>query len=232
MRGIKRHATTFVAGVAGVVVGSVMLGGVVYAANGGSLLIGKANKATAPTSLTNSAGVALALAAKAGYPALKVNTAVKVTNLNADKLDSLDSTSFLRKSGTAQNSAALGNKPEASFALASAQAGRVTSSTAIPVDIEPPDGVVDFYVALATCPAGTVLTGGGGLALGAGDLFFSGPTGEPGVWEVASVTDPLEAYAVCLNLRGAPPAPLTPLRLTSQSTSSPAGPDLTKKVLK
>src|SRR5437660_448281 len=75
-------------------------GTVAYAANGGALTLGKANKATATTSLANSAGTALSLSSKAGTPALKVGNGVKVPNLNADKIDGLDSSVFAKASGS------------------------------------------------------------------------------------------------------------------------------------
>ena len=89
----------------------VSLGGVGYAATGGNFILGAQNDATTPTRLTapvathalqvtntNTAvgSTPLSLIAAANRPALKVNTGAKVDSLNVDRLDSLDSTSFLR----------------------------------------------------------------------------------------------------------------------------------------
>ena len=68
-----------------------------------------------------------------------------------------------------------------------------------------------YAVAVATCPAGTVLTGGGGFASYDDDhIWYSGPGVRPNTWEVDSNGDgaadtgkELVAYAVCYNPRGA-----------------------------
>jgi len=89
----------------------VALGGTTYAATGGNFLLGKPNSATSATALTsNNAGEALSVtqqSAAAGATALglnvpsnrapfTVNSSTKVVKLNADKLDGVDSTGFLR----------------------------------------------------------------------------------------------------------------------------------------
>jgi hypothetical protein len=65
-----------------------------YAANGGSLLIGRSNSGSALTTLSNSTGSALRLNSKSGTPSLSVNRNSRVANLNADFLDNLSSASF------------------------------------------------------------------------------------------------------------------------------------------
>src|SRR3954454_2853100 len=82
-------------------VASAMLaaGGTAYATNGASLLLGRSNAATATTAITNSAGTPLALSASGGAPPLRVNSATKVGNLNADHLDGLDATAFASMAG-------------------------------------------------------------------------------------------------------------------------------------
>jgi len=63
-------------------------------ANGDFFKVGRANLASAVSVLTKSgAGPALSLRVDSG-PALKVNSAAKVTNLNADKLDGKDFGAF------------------------------------------------------------------------------------------------------------------------------------------
>jgi hypothetical protein len=77
----------------------LIAGGTAYAANGAALLLGRSNAATATTALNNSRGTPLALSAPAGTPPLRVNTAAKVANLNADHLDGLDATAFASTGG-------------------------------------------------------------------------------------------------------------------------------------
>jgi hypothetical protein len=110
---------TFGAHVRGNVVGYVALflalGGTTYAATGDFLKLGNPNQANAPTSLsaspafagkalqvtnnsTAAGATALGLTVGSGRPPFTVNSGTKVANLNADKLDGLDSTSFVPNS--------------------------------------------------------------------------------------------------------------------------------------
>ncbi len=76
-----------------------------FAANGKPFLLGKKNVASAVSTLIKRGpGPALDLRVKAGQPPLKVNSAKKVARLNADKLDSLDQSAFLRSTGKAADS--------------------------------------------------------------------------------------------------------------------------------
>lgn len=87
----------------------ISLGTVGYAANGGSFLLGLINSATQRTFLganfngtamqvsntsTGAAATALTLSVAVGHPPLKVNSTTKVANLNADRLDGVDSSAF------------------------------------------------------------------------------------------------------------------------------------------
>jgi hypothetical protein len=89
----------------------IVLGGVSYAATGGNFLLGKANTASTQTSLTASpsfagkalqltntstgaGATALGLNVASGHAPFTVNSGTKVANLNADKLDGIDSTAF------------------------------------------------------------------------------------------------------------------------------------------
>jgi hypothetical protein len=89
----------------------VALGGTTYAATGGTFILGQPNTATSPTGLTSTnagnalnitqqstaAGTtALGLNVPAYHAPFTVNSGIKVTNLNADKLDGKDSTAFLQ----------------------------------------------------------------------------------------------------------------------------------------
>lgn len=72
-----------------------------FGANGDFFKVGKANVASAVSTLTKSgAGPALKLQVGSGPP-LAVNSATRVANLNADKLDNLDSATFQRANAAA-----------------------------------------------------------------------------------------------------------------------------------
>jgi hypothetical protein len=90
----------------------VALGGVGIAANGGNLILGQSNHATAQTSLSapvaggktlslanndtsKSNSTALGLAVSSGHPPFSVNSSTRVANLNADRLDGLDASAFV-----------------------------------------------------------------------------------------------------------------------------------------
>jgi hypothetical protein len=105
----------------------VALGGVGVAATGGNFILGQSNTATTNTALSapiaggktlqltnndtsNAASTALGLNVASGHAPFTVNTGIKVAGLNADKLDGIDSTGFLPKTGTAANSAKLGGQ--------------------------------------------------------------------------------------------------------------------------
>ncbi len=89
----------------------IALGGAGYSATGGNFILGQTNSATTQTKLlapiagasfrvdntsTAAAATALTLVVKPGRAPLAVNSPVKVANLNADRLDGLDSTLFAR----------------------------------------------------------------------------------------------------------------------------------------
>lgn len=183
-----------------------------YAANGDRLVLGEKNTAKKSTVLKNTKRVPLKLVAKKGKPALKVNTKKKIKNLNADRLDGLHKKAFLRKGQRAADSARLGGRDASAYALANGQTG-VRWATG---------GVGDvpgkaYASATAQCPAGTVMTGGGGYTKYSDDkLWFSGPGAMPHSWEVnsdgnkaARPGDQLLAYVVCFNARGPVPGAMS-----------------------
>jgi hypothetical protein len=201
---VRQHVPSFVSGLIGAVVGVSLLGGVAYAATGGTFLLGRSNSATATTTLSDSKGTPLSLSAKAGFAPLKVNSATKVVNLNVDKIDNLDSTAFLRTTGTAANSAKLAGKAETAFALSTGQFASIVSTTAaVPFD-NSGDQVNDSMIVGVTCPAGTFLVSGGFVQSTAAPVIASLAVGGNS-WVV--VTDGLGgnpgATAVCYNPRGA-----------------------------
>jgi hypothetical protein len=94
----------------------VALGGAGMAATGGSFILGNVNSATSSTALsapiggralqvsntsTSAGATALGLNVASGHAPFTVNSGVKVVNLNAAKLDGIDSTGFVRGRGTA-----------------------------------------------------------------------------------------------------------------------------------
>ncbi len=80
----------------------VAMTGTATAATGGTFILGRTNTSGSMTVLTNtSSGTPLRLNARPGYAPLQVNSQSKVTNLNADKIDGVDSSGFQKKvSGT------------------------------------------------------------------------------------------------------------------------------------
>jgi hypothetical protein len=89
----------------------VALGGAGYSATGGNFILGRANTASTPSTLTAHVNgralqltnqvaaanaTALGLTVAPGRPPMMVNSPVKVVNLNADRLDGLDSTQLPR----------------------------------------------------------------------------------------------------------------------------------------
>ena len=186
---------------AGAVVALVIGGGSAVAATGGTFLLGKSNYASTPTGLTNSGGVALSLKSKTGTAPLAVSSPTKVTNLNADQLDGISSGSFALKSGRT------GVYANASF------------------DIDETDPDTTAVVVWATCPTGTVITGGGGIDWTTdGRIVWNAPDDQQdNTWLVIvqlpkrTVTgDEATATAVCYNPRGAVKAQQAPAAVTRQ----------------
>jgi hypothetical protein len=73
------------------------VGGVGYAATGGHFVLGQGNRATHVSTLNNPVGTPLSLKGAATAAPMRVSSAVKVDNLNADRLDGLDSSAFQAK---------------------------------------------------------------------------------------------------------------------------------------
>lgn len=180
---------------AGAAAALVLGSGTAFAATGGNFLLGKANTASAVTTLTNGYGTALYLKSKTGTPSLAVNSKSKITNLNADYLD---------------------NKDISAFALSTGKTGTIEGDGGVWLDLTG-DGLADVAVAFAECPTGTVLTGGGGEDdTEGGTLWLSEPI-DTGVWAVSSSTTPpvdtpdgtpmdeLLASAQCYNPKGSVP---------------------------
>jgi len=106
-----------------VVVSVVLVGApAVFAANGDPFILGTSNSATNASKLvTSGADPALSLVVDSGVAPLAVNSAVKVARLNADRLDGLDATAFLRANGKADK---LDGKDSTQFAPDANQNGK------------------------------------------------------------------------------------------------------------
>src|SRR5690349_8163638 len=106
-QGLRSHLSF--ANVVSLVALFAALGGTTYAATGGNFILGKPNSASSTSSLTapvsgkalqvnNTSGgagaTALGLNVASGHAPFTVNSGTKVANLNADKLDGVDSTGF------------------------------------------------------------------------------------------------------------------------------------------
>jgi hypothetical protein len=111
MQRIRSHLTY--ANVMATVAVFIALGGTTYAATGGNFILGQSNSASSTTALsagttgpalkvtstnTTTGATALGLNVPTGHTPFTVNSGTKVAKLNADKLDGLNSTSFLSTS--------------------------------------------------------------------------------------------------------------------------------------
>ena len=124
----------------------ISLGGASFAATGGNFVLGQSNTATSGSTLTanvpgketltlkntntSTSSTALNLNVAAGRPPFTTNSAIKVANLNADKLDGLDATSFLGVGDTAANSNLLDGLDSTDFLGVAAKAADSDCSTA------------------------------------------------------------------------------------------------------
>src|SRR6478736_1677897 len=159
---------------------SVSLGGTAWAATGGNFILGQANGATTQTGLTaNFAGKTLQLAntntaagatplglvAGTGRPPFTTNSTTKVTNLNADMLDGIDSTAFLPAGGKAADSNLLDGIDSTGFI------NGVGTATAVAIPINPgAQSAFTFgpgWTVAYTCPANTANPGGLAIINGA-----------------------------------------------------------------
>jgi hypothetical protein len=134
---MQRSRVTFFT--AGALSALVLCSGTAVAATGGKLILGHHNHESRTSTVSNRHGTALSLRSKPGTPSLRVSSRTTVPKLSADRLDGLSSGSFAR-----------------------ANAGMTTvSAPGVALDWTGGAGVKDTIFAVATCPAGTLLTGGG-----------------------------------------------------------------------
>ncbi len=151
----------------------VALGGTTYAATGGNFILGKPNTANSQTSLTASpsfagkalqltntntgaGATALGLSVASGHAPFTVNTGTKVANLNADKLDGIDSSGSLGVNAKAADADQLDGKDSTDF---------LSSNVVL--------HTTDVSIAPGFGTSSTVNCGGGEVALGGGVGFVS-----------------------------------------------------------
>ncbi len=77
----------------------VAMSGTAVAATGGTLILGKSNKATSVTSLSNGKGTALALSSGDGKPALTVSSTDQIPKLNASLLGGKPASDYVTGDG-------------------------------------------------------------------------------------------------------------------------------------
>lgn len=128
--------------------------GSAVAATGGKLILGHTNASARTTVISDTKGTPLSLKAPSSKPALAVSNSKLISKLNADMLD---------------------GKSSSSFALTTGGTGEYVNVYApIAIDLNQ-DGTDDATAVFATCPAGSVPTGGGvynptGAAIEDGEL--------------------------------------------------------------
>ncbi len=109
------RATVFLVGFAVILAAVMGVASMALAANGKPFILGKNNVATKISKLVKSgAGPALDLRVDSGPP-LRVNSDAQVPNLNADKVDGMDSGAFLASGGTAADSEMLDGADSSDF---------------------------------------------------------------------------------------------------------------------
>jgi len=175
-----------VAFASGAIIALVLGSGTAYAANGGNFKLGQSNSESHESSLNNSSGTALVLRSKAGLPPMRVNHTTKVPNLNADLVDGVNSSQIARV----------------------VQVGTVTAAGFVDDNGTTGDTSDDAIVAVAECPDGSQVMGGGADDLTDGITYVNSPdsTGGTDAWVAVTDADPatndatdLTAYARCWN---------------------------------
>lgn len=176
---------------AGAVMALVLGSGTAYAATGGDFHLGGMNRSSSLTTLQNTHGSALMMKSKEETPPFRVNRGVMVPHLNANLL---------------------GGKKEGAFALKAGGVGVITA-TGVGLGDADSNGSPEEVSAIATCPAGTVRTGGGALdqTPTGGVTWANAPSGATSwIVNVTTSNDPLDianpsdvkATVLCYNPRG------------------------------
>jgi hypothetical protein len=180
----------------------VAMSGTAVAATGGAFILGRANKATSITSLSDRKGTPLALSGPGGKPPLTVSSSTKVRNLNASLLDGQPAGAFLGVDGTAANSRDLGGQPYYDYVTGAGQVsgdtGLIDYGTSYTVPLTVAESAfqlkfecasadsVYFTIIPATNGAAWALTPGGQeyVTMTTGDSFTFGPYASPATSQV------------------------------------------------
>lgn len=158
-------------------------------------LVGKANSPRLVID-NNGNGVALSLQVKPGRPPMQVNSTRKVARLNADRLDNLDQSAFLRKNGKAVDADRLDGKGSGDF-LPSGVYQKIDSSTG------KPNGLSN---AKAMCDSGDSVLSGGFDGINFAEtlvytsrpiVFSDGSQGWYLGWRSGPNADTVQAEALC-----------------------------------
>ena len=187
------------------------MSGTAAAATGGVFVLGQSNRADRASALVNRSGTPLALHAREGSPPLRVDTETRVRHLNADLLDRLDSTSFLRAGAKAADSDLLDGRSANDFMPALCPNGPtdfvqsltgctrvlevtapIVQTTAIRVGYSAPGGV-------AACPQGMYAVGGGYTLAGPADRLDAVRASFPYRWRYQPDTWVVEVVPNALN---------------------------------
>ena len=144
----------------------IAMSGTAYATTGGTFVLGKRNTAGTVTRLSNPNGTPLKLVPRTGYAPLRVTSGVRVANLNADRLDGLDASAFLRTAGKAANSETLDGLDSSAF---------LTASSSSSFQKKLAGGAI---LARSFCPSGTFAWG---------SVQLSSSFGTTSTWEVCSI---------------------------------------------
>ena len=172
---------------AGALMALILGSSTAYAATGGDFRLGAVNSAGHMSTLQSTHGPALMLKSGEETPPFQVNRGVMVPKLN---------------------SSMVGGKHETAFAL---KTGGVAVITAEGIGLGDADsnGVPEEVSAVATCPAGTVRTGGGATDQTTGGVTWSSAPSGLMSWQVAVTTnnvdaqpEAVKAMVMCYNPRG------------------------------
>lgn len=203
--------TTFAAGA---VMALILGSGTAYAATGGDFRLGAANRSDHMSTLVSTHGPALMLKSGEEAPPFKVNRGVVVPHLN---------------------SSMVGGKHQTDFALKTGRVGVITA-TGLGLDNDS-NGIPEEVSAVATCPVGTVRTGGGALDQTTNGVTWMSAPVSTGSWQVNVTTDNLTAQAedvkamvMCYNPRG-PVETKGPFKTTLSQVLAHATPAMKDKLL-
>jgi hypothetical protein len=182
----------------------VVGGGTTLAATGGNFILGQSNSASSTTSLTapvagkglqvtntstGTGATALGLNTASGHAPFMVNSGTKVANLNADKLDGLDSSAFVPNSKLIRVGPVLDVPPPGGIDpnITIATVGHFTFMGQCTRDLFGNDAVItDIQSNVAHSTFGSMTQSGAGGAFGQGDMntgtrynlaVFQAPTG-------------------------------------------------------